>query len=63
VFGERDEMIPVELSALRIAEASARGANEDVEVRVVPGANHALQPGTQAFEHWVAWVGQRTGVE
>jgi len=58
VFGAQDEMIPVAESAGRIEAATARGGSAAV-VRIVPGANHALQPGTAALDEAVEWVAQR----
>ncbi len=59
VYGEADEIVPVAESAARLGAALERGANEDHEVRVVPGANHSLQPGCAAFDAIVEWVARR----
>jgi dienelactone hydrolase len=61
VFGAADEIVPVAESARRIEAALADGGNAQGEVRLVPGVNHALQPGTTALDGAVTWVVEHVG--
>lgn len=60
-FGERDERLPVEACATRLAETFERAGNRAVTTRRYPDANHALL-GAPALEQDVtSWLRDRAG--
>ena len=60
-FGERDERLPAEACAARLAESLERAGNSAVTLHRYPGANHALLP-APAFEQDLArWLRERAG--
>ncbi len=60
-FGERDERLPAEACAARLAASLERAGNDAVTLHRYPGANHALLP-APAFEQDLArWLRERAG--
>lgn len=67
-FGELDRLVPVEESIRIFEEAFAKAGNNDVTIRVYPGADHRIRIGEplEFAEGYVtemtAWVAARAGV-
>lgn len=58
-FGERDERLPVEACATRLARTLASAGNASVRLERCPGASHALFPAPQLDEHVAEWLRAR----
>jgi uncharacterized protein len=56
MFGELDDVIPVETSVKRIEAALKRAGNQDVTIRVFPGANHTIEPAPDFLDLMVEWT-------
>jgi dienelactone hydrolase len=60
-FGERDERLPAEACAMRLAESLERAGNSAVTLHRYPGANHALLPAPEFEQDLAAWLRERAG--
>jgi dienelactone hydrolase len=58
-FGERDERLPVEACAARLAERMARAGNRSVVCHLYAGSNHALFPAPGFEVDLAAWLRDR----
>ena len=67
-FGELDRLVPVDKSIRIFKEAFARAGNNDVTIRVYPGADHRIRTGEPLdfaggyLTEMAAWVAARAGV-
>jgi dipeptidyl aminopeptidase/acylaminoacyl peptidase len=69
-WGERDTVVPAEPSAERIRAALNRAGNEDVTIRIIPGADHNLirepnpenMPAPEYLETLIEWTLKRAQV-
>jgi len=62
MFGELDDVVPVQASADRIGAATMHGGNGDVTIKVFPGANHTIQPAPDFLDLMVEWTTRRVRV-
>ena len=56
MFGEFDDVIPVQTSVERIEAALKRAGNRDVTIKVFPRANHTIQPAPEFLDLMVEWT-------
>jgi pimeloyl-ACP methyl ester carboxylesterase len=56
LFGERDDVVPVEISARRIRDALRQAGNPGVVIRIFPGENHTIASSTEFLDVMVAWM-------
>jgi len=56
MFGEFDDVVPVQTSAARIEAALKRAGNRDVTIKVFPRANHTIQPAPEFLDLMVEWT-------
>lgn len=60
VYGERDDVVPVEASVARIGEGLRAAGNTRVVVKVYPGEDHSIS-GADAFPEFMAsWMVEQT---
>ncbi len=59
MFGERDDVVPVHLSADRIGAALKHAGNKDVTIKIFPNANHTIQPAPDFLDMMIDWTTQR----
>ena len=62
LFGELDDVVPVQASVSKIESALRRGGNKDVTVKVYPKASHTIQPAPDFLRDMVDWLLQRVTV-
>jgi pimeloyl-ACP methyl ester carboxylesterase len=60
-FGERDERLPAEACATRIAASLERAGNDAVTLHRYPGADHALLPAPEFETELASWLRERAG--
>ena len=62
MFGELDDVVPVQASARRIEAATKRAGNRDVTIRIFPHAGHTIQPAPDFLDLMVEWTAKRMRV-
>jgi uncharacterized protein len=62
MFGELDDVVPVQTSAERIEAALKRGKNRDATIKIFPKANHTIQPAPEFLDLMVDWTMKRVSV-
>src|SRR2546429_2567675 len=62
MFGELDDVVPVQTSVERIEAALKRAGNPDVTIKVFPRANHTIQPAPDFLDVMVEWTVKRVTV-
>jgi len=62
MFGELDDVVPVQTSVERIEAALKRAGNRDVTIKVFPRANHTIQPAPDFLDVMIEWTVQRVTV-
>ena len=62
MFGELDDVVPVQASADRIEAAMKHAGNRDVTIKIFPHANHTIQPAPDFLEVMVGWTVERVRV-
>ena len=60
MFGELDDVVPVQTSASRIEAALMRAGNRDVTIRIFPKADHTIQPAPDFLDLMLGWTAERT---
>jgi dienelactone hydrolase len=60
-FGERDERLPAEACATRIAASLERAGNSAVTLHRYPNADHALLPAPEFEQDLAGWLRERAG--
>ena len=56
LFGELDDVVPVDISANRIRDALRQAGNTEVVVRIFPGENHTIAGSSEFLEVMVEWM-------
>jgi dienelactone hydrolase len=54
IFGEEDELVPVQKSVEIMKQAFERSGNKDVTFRVFPGADHSIQVSSRRGDRQLA---------
>ena len=62
MFGERDDVVPVEASATRIEAALRRAGNKDITIKIFPKASHTIQPAPDFLDTMINWTLQRVTI-
>ncbi len=62
MFGELDDVVPIQTSVERIEAALKRAGNRDVTIKVFPKANHTIQPAPDFLDLMVEWTVKRVNV-
>lgn len=62
MFGELDDVVPVQASANRIEAATKHAGNGDVTIKIFPRANHTIQPAPDFLDLMVEWTAKRVRV-
>jgi pimeloyl-ACP methyl ester carboxylesterase len=62
MFGELDDVVPVQASANRIEAATKRAGNRDVTIKIFPHANHTIQPAPDFLDVMIEWTVKRVRV-
>src|SRR5216684_1942545 len=62
MFGELDDVVPVQTSAERIADALKVAGNRDVTIKIFPKANHTIQPAPDFLDTMLDWTVKRVRV-
>lgn len=62
LFGELDDVVPVQTSAERIQTALRRAGNRDVTMKIFPKANHTIQLAPEFLNMMVEWTIKRVAV-
>jgi hypothetical protein len=62
MFGELDDVVPVQASADRIGAATTHGGNRDVTIKVFPRANHTIQPSPDFLDVMLEWTTRRARI-
>jgi len=61
VYGELDDVVPVDTSAARIRKVLRQAGNSNVDVRIFPGQDHAISGADEFPEFMAAWMMRQTG--
>ena len=59
LYGERDDVVPVQTSVRRIQEALQQANNTNVTVKVFPGEGHTIMTSNEFVEVMADWVRQQ----
>ena len=62
MFGELDDVVPVQTSAERIAAALKVAGNKDVTIKIFPKANHTIQQAPDFLDTMLDWTVKRVRV-
>jgi dipeptidyl aminopeptidase/acylaminoacyl peptidase len=62
LYGNRDDVVPVETSATRIRDALRQAGNPDVTVKIFPGEDHSISGSEEFLDLMLRWVVARAGV-
>jgi pimeloyl-ACP methyl ester carboxylesterase len=62
MFGESDDVVPVQASAARISGALKRAGNRDVTIKIFPKANHTITPAPDFLDLMVEWMVKRVRI-
>ena len=62
MFGELDDVVPVQASANRIEAATRQAGNKDVTIKVFPGANHTIETAPDFLDVMLEWTLKRVTV-
>jgi len=62
MFGELDDVVPVPISAERIAAALKLAGNRDVTIKVFPKANHTIEQAPDFLDTMLDWTVKRVKV-
>jgi dipeptidyl aminopeptidase/acylaminoacyl peptidase len=62
MFGELDDVVPVQTSVERIEAALKRAGNRDVTIRVFLGANHTIEHAPDFLDLMVEWTAKRVSI-
>ena len=62
MFGELDDVVPVQTSAERIAVALKVAGNIDVTIKIFPKANHTIAQAPDFLETMLDWTVKRVRV-
>jgi pimeloyl-ACP methyl ester carboxylesterase len=56
MFGELDDVVPVQASAERIAAALKVAGNRDVTIKIFPKANHTIETAPEFLDLMIEWT-------
>jgi dipeptidyl aminopeptidase/acylaminoacyl peptidase len=62
MFGELDDVVPVQISAERIAAALRLARNRDVTIKIFPNDNHTIEHAPDFLDTMLDWTGRRVRV-
>jgi dipeptidyl aminopeptidase/acylaminoacyl peptidase len=62
MFGELDDVVPVQTSAERIAAALKVAGNKDVTIKIFPKANHTIQQAPDFLDTMLDWTVKRVRI-
>jgi pimeloyl-ACP methyl ester carboxylesterase len=62
MFGELDDVVPVQVSAERIAAALKVAGNKDVTVKIFPKANHTIEQAPDFLDTMLDWTVKRVRI-